>query len=119
MEAADHDVDRAGLHLVQCGRLPPGLPAEESGRVHLSLHAGLATPVVPNAARNRDTSWQKTASVAREGRAGTGGMAGFQVCQSPSRVIGHQGPFPLGTHGVPAESRPLYEESKDSSLRSE
>ena len=31
VEAADHDVHRAGVHLVQRGGVPPGLSAQESG----------------------------------------------------------------------------------------
>ena len=42
MAAADHDIDRAGLHLVQRRGVPPGLPAQAPWRLHLSLHARLA-----------------------------------------------------------------------------
>ena len=41
VEAADHDVHRAGVNLVQRGGVPPGLSAQESRRLHLSLHARL------------------------------------------------------------------------------
>ena len=44
VEAADHDDHRARLHLVQRGGVPPGLPAEASGRIHLPLHARLRRP---------------------------------------------------------------------------
>ena len=47
VEAADHDHDRARRHLVQRGGVPPGLPAEAPGRVHLPLHARLGGPASP------------------------------------------------------------------------
>jgi hypothetical protein len=41
VEAADHDEHRAGLHLVQRGGVPPGLPPQAPWRIHLPLHARL------------------------------------------------------------------------------
>ena len=41
LASAHHDDDRAGLDLVKRRGLPPGLPAQAPGRLHLSLHAGV------------------------------------------------------------------------------
>ena len=41
MEAADHHEHRASRDMVRRRRLPPGLSAQESRRVHLPLHARL------------------------------------------------------------------------------
>ena len=44
VEAADHDVHRARVHLVQRGGVPPGLPAKESRRIHLPLSCATNAP---------------------------------------------------------------------------
>ncbi len=41
VEATDHDEYRGGLHMVQRGTVPSGLPAQASRRVQLPFHAGL------------------------------------------------------------------------------
>src|SRR5918999_116759 len=68
VEAADHDHDRARLRLVRRGGVPPGLPAQDPGRVHLPLPARLTTrygarpmagepPGAGAPTRRRDSQW--------------------------------------------------------------
>jgi methionine-S-sulfoxide reductase len=67
VEATGHDEYRGSLHLVQRGTVPPGLPAQASGRIQLPFHAGLRKRETGDGRRRRG-----------DGERGTGNGAGVQ-----------------------------------------
>ena len=109
VEAADHDDDRARLHLVQRRGVPPGLPAEASRRVQLPLPAGLAP--AGGGVRGAEPPQPSSQSIPSHGMRGRGGLPDPDVRSQDDHERSREQPHRQKEHhrlGRPDEGREFH-----------